>query len=158
MLTIREVLYNNAIAEKAAIALFQAYAIELGANLGFQGFDKELASPLAKYGPPNGCLILAYWENEAVGCVAIQPLETGICEMKRLFVQPAYRKHKIGEALVEHILTKAKQIGYSTMLLDTLERLEPAIALYKKFGFTITQAYYSNPLPNVVYMRKSLPG
>ena len=82
--------------------------------------------------------------------------EEGACEMKRLYVQAAYRKFGIGEALVIAILADAKQLGYTKMKLDTLERLKAAITLYLKHGFSITTAYYHNPLPEVVYMEKLL--
>lgn len=137
--------------------LFKEYSNELNADLCFQSFDEELLNPLKKYGEPNGALILAYWNNEVAGCIALQLLkETGSCEMKRLFVRPAFRKHKIGEALVIEILQQAKQLGYSKMKLDTLERLQAAIHLYKKHGFIVTTAYYENPLTEVVYMEKQL--
>jgi ribosomal protein S18 acetylase RimI-like enzyme len=76
--------------------------------------------------------------------------------MKRLYVKPQYRKYKIGEALVNEILLQAKQLDYAVMKLDTLERLQAAIQLYLKKGFVISNAYYENPLPNVVYMEKQL--
>ena len=140
----------------AAIQLFKDYAAELNADLCFQSFDAELTDPLKKYGPPNGALFLAYYNQLPVGCIALQPLLNGSCEMKRLYVQPNYRKHKIAEALVQQLLTTAKSLGYNTMKLDTLNRLQPAINLYKKFGFTETTAYYANPLSEVVYMEKEL--
>ena len=136
--------------------LFREYEKELDADLCFQSFEEELKNPLYKYGLPNGSLILAYWNNQLAGCIALQPLENGNCEMKRLFVRPSFRKHKIGEALVDEILQKAITIGYSKMKLDTLERLQAAIHLYKKIGFQVTTAYYENPLQQVVYMEKSL--
>jgi putative acetyltransferase len=135
--------------------LFREYEKELDADLCFQSFEKELENPLYKYGQPQGSLILAYWNNEPAGCVALQPLEEGACEMKRLFVRPSYRQHKIGEALVVEILEQAKLLGYSKIKLDTLQRLQAAIHIYKKHGFEITTAYYSNPLDEVVYMSKS---
>ena len=136
--------------------LFREYEKELDADLCFQSFEEELKNPLYKYGLPNGSLILAYWNNQLAGCIALQPLENGNCEMKRLFVRPSFRKHKIGQALVEEILQKATAIGYTKMKLDTLERLQAAIHLYKKKGFQVTTAYYENPLQQVVYMEKSL--
>jgi GNAT superfamily N-acetyltransferase len=141
----------------SARKLFTEYAEELSVNLCFQSFDEELQNPLKKYGPPSGSLIIAYWNNIAVGTVALQALpEAGVGEMKRLYVQAAYRKYGIGAALVKAILEDAKQLGYTKMKLDTLERLKAAIALYLKHGFTITTAYYHNPLPEVVYMEKIL--
>ena len=80
--------------------------------------------------------------------------EEGVCEMKRLYVRPPFRKHKIGKAMVEQLMKDGKRLGYTTMKLDTLQKLQPAIALYKQYGFTETTAYYENPLPGVVYMEK----
>ena len=122
--------------EEARI-LFREYEKELDADLCFQSFEEELKNPLYKYGLPNGSLILAYWNNQLAGCIALQPLENGHCEMKRLFVRPSFRKHKIGQALVDEILQKATAIGYTKMKLDTLERLQAAIHLYKKRGFKL---------------------
>ena len=137
--------------------LFMEYSDELAVDLCFQSFDAELKDPLKKYGPPTGSLLLAFYNNTAVGCAALQPLsETGVCEMKRLYVQPAFRKFKIGDALVTAIVKEAKRLGYTKMKLDTLERLQPAIQLYLKHGFEITKPYYRNPLPEVVYMEKQL--
>ena len=137
--------------------LFKEYSDELAVDLCFQSFDAELKDPLKKYGPPHGSLLLAYYNGVAVGSVALQQLpEEGVCEMKRLFVQPAFRKYKIGDMLVDAIVKEAKRIGYTKMKLDTLERLQAAIHLYLKYGFIITNAYYHNPLPEVVYMEKIL--
>ncbi len=138
------------------IQLFKDYALELNADLCFQSFDDELADPLKKYSAPSGALFLAFYNNEAVGCIALQRLSDGSCEMKRLYVKPAFRKCKIGEALVQQLLITAKILGYTKMKLDTLERLQPAINLYKKHAFIITTAYYANPLSEVVYMEKDL--
>jgi putative acetyltransferase len=137
--------------------LFQEYSNELNENLCFQSFDEELKNPLKKYGGSYGSLLLAFWNNEPAGCIALQPLnKEGVCEMKRLYVRPQYRKFGIGEELVKMLLTEAKEKGYKKMVLDTLERLQAAIRLYEKYGFKNTSAYYINPLPNVVYMEKFL--
>jgi putative acetyltransferase len=137
--------------------LFKEYLEELNENLCFQNTDEELVNPLKKYGPPRGSLFAAYVNNEPAGCIALQPLkQDGVCEMKRLYVRPAHRKHNIADALVEELLADAKEKGYKVMVLDTLERLQPAIRLYLKHGFVNTSAYYVNPLPNVVYMEKTL--
>jgi putative acetyltransferase len=171
---------------QTCIQLFNEYANELNEDLCFQSFDAELENPLKKYGLPSGSLLLAYWNNEPVGCVALTNITNATiahaaecsisatlnaennhpsttlrtsfttCEMKRLYVQPAFRKHKIGEALVDAILQQAQELNYAVMKLDTLERLQAAIQLYLKKGFIVTNAYYQNPLPGVVYMEKQL--
>lgn len=155
MLSIQHITTESAGLETAR-HLFKEYSDELAVDLCFQSFDAELKDPLKKYGPPSGSLLLALYNNEPVGCVALQRLpEEGVCEMKRLYVQPGFRKFKIGDALVAAILKEAERLGYTKMKLDTLERLQPAIQLYLKHGFEITTAYYHNPLPEVVYMERS---
>lgn len=136
--------------------LFKEYVTELNENLEFQHYDEELEDPLKKYGPPAGSLELAYYNGEVAGCVALQFLDEGICEMKRLYVTPDCREHGVGDELVRVILSDAKERGYSKMVLDTLERLRPAIRLYEKHGFVTCAPYYNNPLPNVVFMEKEI--
>lgn len=138
-------------------SLFKAYLTELNEDLCFQSFDSEIDNPLYKYSAPTGALFIAYYNAIPVGCIALQPLqEPQTCEMKRLYVDPEYRNLKIGNALVKALLQEAQSLGYTTMKLDTLERLQAAIQLYLKFGFETVTAYYDNPLPSVVYMQKKL--
>jgi len=137
--------------------LFREYEKELDENLCFQSFEAELKDPLKKYGSPKGILYIAEWNDAVAGCIALMPLqEEGVCEMKRLYVRPQFRKHKIGKAMVEQLMKDAEELGYTTMKLDTLQKLQPAITLYKQYGFSETTAYYENPLPSVVYMEKRL--
>lgn len=154
MLAIQKISTQNAALETVR-QLFLEYAAELQADLCFQSFDAEVKDPLKKYGPPQGALFLAYWNEEPAGCIALQPLaDAGVSEMKRLYVKPAFRKYGIGRALVEHLLEAAESLGYTRMRLDTLDRLQPAIRLYEQYGFVIINAYYDNPLPGVVYMER----
>ncbi|XVJ67122.1 MAG: GNAT family N-acetyltransferase [Lacibacter sp.] len=137
--------------------LFREYETELNEDLCFQSFEAELKNPLQKYGPPHGVLYIARWKNDVAGCIALMPLaEKGVCEMKRLYVRPPFRQHKIGRALVKQLITEAIQLGYTKMKLDTLQKLQQAIQLYKQYGFVETTAYYQNPLAQVVYMEKEL--
>jgi ribosomal protein S18 acetylase RimI-like enzyme len=137
--------------------LFREYEKELDENLCFQLFEEEIKDPLIKYGPPTGEIILALFNEEIAGCIALSPMkEEGACEMKRLYVRPAYRQHRIGDLLVRQLIEEAITLGYSKMKLDTLAKLEPAIKLYLKYGFAETTAYYDNPLAGVVYMEKML--
>lgn len=138
-------------------ALFTEYQQWLNFSLCFQGFDQELAGLPGKYAPPAGRLYLAESDGSLCGCVALRPMdEPGVCEMKRLFVREEYRGKKIGRMLTEQVVTDAKAIGYHTMRLDTLERMETARSLYRQLGFTDIPAYYNNPLDEVVYLELTL--
>src|SRR4051794_11568595 len=105
--------------------LFLEYAEGLNENLSFQGFEDEMKNPLKKYSEPAGCLLLAFWNDGVAGCIALQPLATELCEMKRLYVRKQYRKLGIGDKLVEILLDDARKKGYKRMVLDTLARLTP---------------------------------
>jgi ribosomal protein S18 acetylase RimI-like enzyme len=128
----------------------------LGVDLCFQGFEQELNNLPAMYGPPHGCLLLAKKGNEILGCVALRPKENGQCEMKRLYVSPAARGTGAGRHLAMAIIAAGKSMGYSEMVLDTLETLVPALQLYATLGFESCAPYYHNPLHGVVYLRLSL--
>jgi GNAT superfamily N-acetyltransferase len=140
----------------AGRALFSAYAAELGVDLCFQGFDKELRDLPSLYGPPRGCLLLGQVDGQTVGCVGLRDRGDGVCEMKRMYVQPAQRGSGLGRALAEAIVARGRTLGYQRMVLDTLPHLERARALYRTLGFTEADAYYRNPLPGVVYLAREL--
>jgi putative acetyltransferase len=141
---------------RAARHLFEEYAAELGVDLAFQNFTHELDTLPGAYAPPRGALLLARTGDTIAGCVALRPMEGGVCEMKRLFVRPAGRRHNLGRALVAEVIAQAEVAGYRTMVLDTLDWMLPAIALYESFGFERTAPYYDNPLPGAVYFRLRL--
>lgn len=137
-------------------ALFEEYATSLAISLDFQGFDSELESLPGYYAPPQGCILLASWEGQVAGCVALRKLEEGICEMKRLFTRPGFRGHRIGHALSEAVIQRAREIGYSRMRLDTLESMGPARKLYTSLGFYEIGPYCYNPIADAVYMELQL--
>ena len=143
---------------KDAAALFRAYAASLRIDLAYQGFEAELAALPGKYGPPSGVLLLARGENGApLGCVALRALDPeGCCEMKRLYVAPAARGLGMGQALVDAVVSQAARIGYNEMLLDTLPTMAGALALYRKAGFNLINAYYDTPIAGTVFLAKRL--
>lgn len=141
----------------AARRLFRAYAASLEIDLDFQDFEQELSALPGPYAAPDGAILLAAQNGEAVGVVAIQPLDDeGVCEMKRLYVAPSHRNQGIGRTLGRAILKMARQLGYDVMRLDTLASMTAARSLYHDLGFEEREAYYHNPLPNAVYMERSL--
>ena len=142
---------------EATIALFYAYAEFLGVDLTYQKFADEMAAMPGKYAPPKGELLLARGQDGvALGCVGLRPLETGICEMKRLYVAPQARGLKLGRALADAVLAEARRIGYAEMRLDTLPKLKAAIALYENMGFVQIPAYYDTPIAGTLFFRLKL--
>jgi putative acetyltransferase len=137
--------------------LFLEYAQSLGFSLCFQNFDKELAGLPGDYAPPEGRLLLATYEGRLAGCVALHPLESQICEMKRLYLRPQFRGKGLGRALADEIITEARQIGYQRIRLDTVEpRMKDAVAMYRKIGFQEIAPYCSNPIAGALYMELEL--
>jgi GNAT superfamily N-acetyltransferase len=142
----------------AARELFVEYQTWLGVDLCFQGFAEELAALPGDYAPPRGRLLIAFDAvgGGAMGCVALRPLDSDRCEMKRLFVRLAHHGGGVGRRLIERLLVEASSIGYRTMVLDTLPKMRAAQHLYAALGFRDTTAYYHNPTPGVRYLALDL--
>ena len=141
---------------QAAVSLFKEYAQGLGIDLQFQQFDQELQVIPTRYGPPQGELWLIQDADQWVGCAALKQLDEHTCELKRMFVQPAYRGRGLADQLMEQALTTALDLGYQIMKLDSLRRLTPALKLYQRYGFEETTPYNYNPEADVVYFEKRL--
>ena len=139
--------------------LFREYEAYLNVDLCFQQFVSELATLPGKYAPPSGTLLLVKDRQKAIGCGALRRLgaiQDRTCEMKRLYVCPESRGLGIGKQIAERLIQEGVRLGYSTMVLDTLNRLDAAVHLYESLGFVRTGPYYDNPLPDVVYWKLNL--
>jgi ribosomal protein S18 acetylase RimI-like enzyme len=136
--------------------LFLEYASSIEVDLCFQSFDRELAELPGRYALPEGRLVLAREHLQSAGCVALRKIGDGICEMKRLYVRPAFRGQGFGRKLADEIISAARAIGYEGMRLDTLSSMTEAIALYESLGFQRIAPYYDNPSGSAVFMELKL--
>jgi putative acetyltransferase len=137
--------------------LFLEYANSLGFSLCFQSFDQELAGLPGDYAPPDGRLLLAEYEGQLAGCVALHKISADICEMKRLYLRPAFRGKGLGRILAERILRDAREIGYRRLRLDTVEPvMKDAVAMYRRLGFQEIEPYRANPMAGTLYMELDL--
>jgi ribosomal protein S18 acetylase RimI-like enzyme len=132
--------------------LFLEYANFIGVDLGFQDFQREIANLPGDYDP----ILVAHWNSEPAGCVAIHPIERTLCEMKRLYVRPTFRGHAIGRALAGRIIAEARSRGYERMRLDTLPTMTEAIPLYRSLGFVEIPPYRYNPIAGSKFMELDL--
>lgn len=105
-------------------------------------YEQEVSNLHVHYGPPKGCVMLAYHEEQPAGVVCLRPLDAEACEMKRLFVPVPHRRKGIAQALCGSLLKVARDKGYSVMRLDTGFFMTESQALYRKLGFTYTGAYH----------------
>ncbi|HKQ52339.1 MAG TPA: GNAT family N-acetyltransferase [Pyrinomonadaceae bacterium] len=137
--------------------LFLEYAGWLGFSLCFQNFDRELAELPGAYAPPQGRLILAQRGGETAGCVALRPILDDACEMKRLYVRPAFRGLGLGRELAVRIVEEARALGYARMLLDTVpDKMAGAIKVYRSLGFEERAPYYQTPDQGFLFMELKL--
>jgi ribosomal protein S18 acetylase RimI-like enzyme len=144
----------------ATRVIFREYAQSLGVDLCFQDFDAELARLPGEYATPDGALLLALVDGAVAGCGALRALPDAdypnACEMKRLYVRPAFRRFGLGRLLAQALMDRGVQAGYHTLLLDTLDDMEAARGLYTSLGFTEVPPYYFNPIPGAHYLKVDL--
>jgi putative acetyltransferase len=144
----------------AAREILREYAASLNVDLCFQDFDGELATLPGEYAPPAGQFLLALVDGHVAGCGGLHALAdvdyANACEMKRLYVRPAFRRFGLGRLLAEALLDEARRAGYSVMLLDTLDEMEAARGLYTSLGFEEIPPYYFNPIAGAHYLKAEL--
>lgn len=140
--------------------ILREYAQSLDVDLDFQNFEDELRSLPGEYADPQGTLMLALVDGQVAGCGGFRPMAdsdyANACEMKRLFVRPAFRRFGLGRTMAHALIDSATTAGYSSMLLDTLDDMEAARGLYESLGFVEIPPYYYNPLPGAHYLKVDL--
>lgn len=154
MYTIREAETATDIAQ--ARELFLEYQSNLGVDLCFQGFAEELASLPGQYARPAGRLLLASNGASVLGVVALRPILSTDCEMKRLYVRSTGRGTGLGRLLTDALIKEARLAGYSRVLLDTLPTMLEAQGLYRSMGFVEIAAYCHNPIAGTRYLALNL--
>lgn len=135
---------------------FRNYASWLGVDLSFQGFSEEVANLPGAYGASDGRLFFAEVDGRPAGCVGVRRLSDGVCEMKRLYVEPHARGVGLGRQLAMAAIQAAKALGYRRVLLDTLPAMRIAVKLYRELGFTEAPAYYQTPVEGTVFLALDL--
>lgn len=140
--------------------ILREYAEQLGVDLCFQGFEAELLELPTHYAEPGGFFLLALVDGVVAGCGGFRPLPDvdypNACEMKRLYVRPAFRGFGLGRRVAQALIDRALEAGYSTMLLDTLDDMEAARGLYESLGFEEVPPYYFNPIAGAHYLKCDL--
>lgn len=136
--------------------LFREYAQAIMDCHCFKGFEAEVRGLPGSYGEPKGRLLVGFIGRRIAGCVGIRPVDESTCEMKRLFVRPAFRGKGLGKSLAEAALAEAASAGYGRMVLDTLMTMKEARGLYRKLGFEPAAPYWENPTPGAICLQRAL--
>jgi len=106
--------------------------------------------------PPQGGLWLAVADDHGIGCVGLRPLGAGRAEVKRMYVEPAWRGHGVGRALMERVIAGARDCGYHTLRLGTLHDMHAAQALYRSLGFVAIERYRADELIDTMFFELDL--
>jgi len=141
--------------------LFREYACMPGVAPCVEDFEREVSALPGSYAPPDGRLLLAFNEGAdsaegAIGCAALRKLHEQVCEMKRVYVRPAFRGHGAGRTMVEELIKEARSMGYKRLLLDTLPIMDKAHKLYRSLEFREIPSYQKNPVPGALFFELAL--
>jgi ribosomal protein S18 acetylase RimI-like enzyme len=141
--------------------LFREYATIPGVAPCVEDFEKEVAALPGLYAAPTGRLLLALRTtsgatSEVAGCGALRKFNDEACEMKRLYVRPAFRGAGAGREMVKELIEQARSIGYRRMLLDTLPSMTEAHKLYRTLGFREISAYHKTFISGALFFELAL--
>jgi len=108
--------------------------------------EQDMAK-LQQFTPPEGRLLLGEYETKIAGCVCLRKMGEDVCEIKRMYVRPEFRRKRIGRSLLQAIIHEARQIGYAKIRLDTDPFAKEAQALYRSLGFHDIEPYAESEIP-----------
>jgi putative acetyltransferase len=84
---------------------------------------------------PRDVYIVVYRGQHPVACGSLRELDHVTAEVRRMYVQPDHRRHRIGHAVLSHLAVEAHRRGYERLVLETGHKQAAAMALYEAFGF-----------------------
>lgn len=79
--------------------------------------------------------VLEEKDGSIIGAYGLYPLDRQMCELRKMYLHSSYRGKGLGKFLLEDALSKARQIGFKSINLETASVLKEAISLYKSYGF-----------------------
>jgi GNAT superfamily N-acetyltransferase len=120
---------------------------EFGINFDIASMVEQNMLQLDKFLPPYGRLLLGEYEGQVVGLACMRRIREDIGEIKRMYVQPAFRGKGIGRALIEDLIAEAREIGYPRIRLDSTRFMKEAHSLYRSVGFQEIEPYPESEIP-----------
>lgn len=120
---------------------FRALVVSLDHELQIR--DGEDHYFFAQFNKLAGILgvVVAYLDDQAVGCGAFKRFSDSEAEIKRMFVKPESRGRRIAAQILAELETWAGELNFSECVLETGFKQPEAIALYKRSGYTVIPNY-----------------
>jgi putative acetyltransferase len=136
--------------------LWREYWESIGLPTDFQGFGAELQGLPGAYGAAGGALLLAKYQDEPAGTIALRRLDATSGEVKRLYLRPRFRGQGLGRRLLDAVIERATALRYDCLYADTLPIMMEALSLYQRAGFELVEPYTNAPTPGAIYLKLKL--
>ena len=134
------------------------YKQEFNDDTCFTSFEEEMADIEHYYAADDKGKLIAVADADGAiaGCVAYKTFSPGVCEMKRLYVDPLYRGHQLGRKLTAAVIEYATSRGLKKIILDTMVEMKAAQQLYHQLGFDIIPPYNDQDANKLICFGKTL--
>ncbi len=136
---------------------FQALVVLLDQDLKIRdGEEHDFYNQFNKITNLRECVV-AYQDDQPVGCGAFREYDAQTVEIKRMYVHPEFRGKGVAGSILKELEAWAAELSYAAAVLETGKKQPEAIALYQKSGYSLIPNYgqYLN-VENSVCMRKEL--
>ena len=133
-----------------------AHVEERASTPGIEHMRADAMRLPGPYVAPLGAIWLAESNDGTIGCVALRPLPGGIGEVKRMYVDRAWRGRGVGRALLETLIAHARTLGYHHLRLGTLSEMAAARSLYASLGFAPIERYRADEMVDTEFYELEL--
>ena len=133
-----------------------AHVSERASTPGIEHMGADAMRLPGSYVAPFGAIWLAESNGVAIGCVALRPLPGGIGEVKRMYVDRAWRGRGVGRALLETLIAHARTLGYHHLRLGTIAEMTAARSLYQSLGFAPIERYREDEIVDTEFYELEL--
>ncbi|WP_448627328.1 GNAT family N-acetyltransferase [Geodermatophilus sp. URMC 64] len=148
---LRAVPYEDPVARELVARVQQEYTVRYG------GPDGAVVDP-AEFRPPAGLFLVVEVDGVPAGCGAWRVHEPGVVEVKRVYVEPAFRRLGLARLVMRALQVSAAEAGHRAVVLNTGHRQPEALALYAGAGYGPVPGFgvYADA-PGAVFLGKELP-
>ena len=120
---------------KEILELVSTVLNSYGLTVSKDSTDSDLSNLEENYFTRHGWFEVIEHDNRIIGSFGIYPVNSNTCELRKMYLHPQHQGNGLGKVMMETALEKARELGYSEMILETNSRLKKANELYTGFGF-----------------------